>query len=92
MYCVCSFDLDPIQGQGHGAFELPTTSEAVHAGGDDRSPLAGLSGVPVALPLTFFQFLLHMYCHSWHKVPCMHILLCLPCLVSEWLMGSKTSN
>ena len=32
------------QGQGHGAFELPTTSEAVHAGGDDRSPLAGLSG------------------------------------------------
>jgi len=28
----------------HGAFELPTTSEAVHAGGDDRSPLAGLSG------------------------------------------------
>ena len=32
------------QGQGHGAFELPTTSEVVHAGGDDRSPLAGLSG------------------------------------------------
>jgi len=32
------------QSQGHGAFELPTTSEAVHAGGDDRSPLAGLSG------------------------------------------------
>jgi len=32
------------QGQGHGAFELPTTSEAVHAGGDDCSPLAGLSG------------------------------------------------
>jgi len=32
------------QGQGHGAFELPTTSKAVHAGGDDRSPLAGLSG------------------------------------------------
>ena len=27
--------LTPIQGQGqrHGAFELPTTSEAVHAGG-----------------------------------------------------------
>jgi len=46
MYCVCWCDLDPIQsqGQGHGAFELPTTSEAVHAGGDDRSPLAGLSG------------------------------------------------
>ena len=46
MYCVCWFDLDPIQGQGqgHGAFELPTTGEAVHAGGDDRSPLAGLSG------------------------------------------------
>jgi len=32
------------QGQGHGYFELPTTSKAVHAGGDDRSPLAGLSG------------------------------------------------
>ena len=46
MYCVCCRDLDPIQGQGQGhvAFELPTTSEAVHAGGDDRSPLAGLSG------------------------------------------------
>ena len=41
---VCWHDLDPIQGQGHGAFELPTTSEAVHAGGDDRSPLTGLSG------------------------------------------------
>jgi len=49
MYCVCWFDLDPIQGQGHGAFDLPTTSEAVHAGGDDRSPLAGLSGVCVSL-------------------------------------------
>ena len=37
---------DPIQGQRqrHGAFVLPTTSEAVHAGGDERSPLAGLSG------------------------------------------------
>jgi len=44
MYCVCCRDLDPIEGQGHAAFELPTTSEAVHAGGDDRSPLAGLSG------------------------------------------------
>jgi len=38
--------LDLIQGQGQlvGAFELPTISEAVHAGGDDCSPLAGLSG------------------------------------------------
>ena len=27
------------------AFELPTVSEAVLAGGDDRSPLAGLSGL-----------------------------------------------
>jgi len=26
------------------ALELPRISEAVHAGGDDRSPLAGLSG------------------------------------------------
>jgi len=32
------------QHQGHGAFELPTVSEAVHAGGDDRSPLAWVSG------------------------------------------------
>ena len=45
-----------------GAFELPTTSEAVHAGGDDRSPLAGLSGCTSAslskktyyFPVTFF--------------------------------------
>jgi len=28
-----------------GAFELPTITKAVHAGGDDRSPLAGLSGL-----------------------------------------------
>jgi len=36
----------PIQGQrqGHGAFELRTTTKAEHAGGDDCSPLAGLSG------------------------------------------------
>jgi len=54
-YCVCWYDLDPIQGQGHGAFELPTISEAVHAGGDDCSPLAGLSG--------FFcvDFVLHVF-------------------------------
>jgi len=47
MYCVRWCDLDPIQGQGQpiGAFELPTISEAVHAGGDDRSPLVGLSGI-----------------------------------------------
>jgi len=37
------------QGQGHGAFQLPTVSEAVHAGGDDRSPLAGLSGIIIVL-------------------------------------------
>jgi len=45
-YCVCWCDLDSIQDQHqrHGAFELPTISEAVHAGGDDRSSLAGLSG------------------------------------------------
>jgi len=41
---------DPIQAQcrGHWAFELPIISEAVHAGGDDRSPLAGLSGFRLA--------------------------------------------
>ena len=40
---TCWYDLDPIQGQGQGqgAFELPTTSEAVHAGGNDCSPLQG---------------------------------------------------
>ena len=37
-------DLGSGQGQPHGAFELPTISEAMHDGGDDRSPLAGLSG------------------------------------------------
>jgi len=26
-------------------FELPTISEAVHDGGNDRSPLSGLSGI-----------------------------------------------
>jgi len=25
--------------------------------------------VRVALPLIFFQFLLHTFCHSWHKEP-----------------------
>jgi len=43
------------QGQGHGAFELPTTSEAVHAGGDDRSPLAGLSGILIYVDVAAFQ-------------------------------------
>ena len=42
-------DVTLIQGQGHGAFELPTTSEAVHAGGDDRRPLAGLSGLNICI-------------------------------------------
>jgi len=32
---------DKVTGR---AFELTTISEAVHADGDDRSPLAGLSG------------------------------------------------
>ena len=47
VYVGVTLKFDSIQGQGqhHGAFELPTISEAVHAGGDDRSPLAGLSGV-----------------------------------------------
>jgi len=48
-YCVCWCDLDPIEGQsqGDGAFDLPTIIQAVHAGGDDCSPLAGLSGVKI---------------------------------------------
>jgi len=41
------------QGQPDGAFELPTISEAVHAGGDDRSPIAGLSGFQPALTWRF---------------------------------------
>ena len=45
-----------MQGQGHGAFELPTTSEAVHAGGDDRSPLAGLSGFSLLIYFLTFAF------------------------------------
>jgi len=46
MYCIRWCDRDPIQGQGqgHGAFEIATVVETVHAGGDDRSFLAGLSG------------------------------------------------
>jgi len=57
MYCVCWYDLDPIQGQGQPirAFELPTISEAVHAGGDDRSPLAGLSGIKDIRPAVYFN-------------------------------------
>ena len=64
MYCVCCCDLDPIQGQsqGHGAFELPTTSEAVHAGGDDRSPLAGLSGLKYGLSFLQVNFSMRGYC------------------------------
>jgi len=59
MYCVCCRDLDPIQGQGHGAFELPTTSEGEHAGGDDRSPLAGLSGYNVYTLVLNFEILVN---------------------------------
>jgi len=40
--------------QGHGAFELPTTSKAVHAGGDDHSPLAVVFAV-------IFHFLLGLW-------------------------------
>jgi len=61
MYCVCWFDLDPIQGQGHGAFELSTTSEAVHAGGDDRSPLAGLSGLMTGMQCLWWACLLYHF-------------------------------
>jgi len=35
---------DSRSGSRSQAFELPTISEAVHAGSDDHSPLAGLSG------------------------------------------------
>jgi len=44
------------QGQGHGAFELLTISETVHPDGDDRSPLAGLSGIFAMWFLSFFFF------------------------------------
>jgi len=51
LLCNCC-DLDPIEGQGrgHGAFELPTISEVVHAGGVDRSPLAGFSDCLLYFP------------------------------------------
>jgi len=42
-------------------FELPTTSEAVHAGGDDRSPLAGLSGLVAVSTLSFLWVLRHYW-------------------------------
>ena len=46
----------PTEGQDqvHGAFELPTTSEAVHAGGDDRSPIAGLSGINIMTDILMY--------------------------------------
>ena len=78
MYCVCWCDLDPIQGQGQpiGAFELPTISEAVHAGGDDRSPLAGLSrfilcmqsNIKVICESQYCMYYLNLLpsCSSWH--------------------------
>jgi len=40
---------DARSRSGSRAFELLTTSEAVHAGGDDRSPLARLSGRPMSV-------------------------------------------
>ena len=65
MYCVCCRDLVPIQGQGHGAFELPTTSEGVHAGGDDRSPLAGLSGFTKCYLLSDFIIMQNFVAQSY---------------------------
>ena len=47
------------QGQPHWAFELPTISEPLHAGGDDRSPLAGLSGFPHKLAMVTCVTLVH---------------------------------
>ena len=67
VYCVRWYDLDLIQGQGHRAFELPTISEAVHAGGDDRSPLAGLSGLTSVLSPTFGVILLNSHQDLWHQ-------------------------
>jgi len=43
--------LTPIQSQGQGAFELPTISEAVHAGGDDCQP-----------PCRAFWFMICIFC------------------------------
>ena len=37
--------LTPSKVKVTGLLKLLTISEAVHAGGDDRSPLAGLSGL-----------------------------------------------
>jgi len=56
---ACWHDLDPIQcqGQGHGAFELPKISEAVHAGGDGLQPPSGAFR---------FSYISHCLCRrSW---------------------------
>jgi len=43
------------------------------------------------LPLTLFQFLLHTSCYSWHKEPCIYILLSsLSCL--SFGCTNKSSN
>ena len=39
-YCVCSYDLDPILGRGHGQFELPTIAR--------NCTLPGLSPPPLS--------------------------------------------
>ena len=62
---------DPRSRSRSRAFELPTTSEAVHAGGDDRSPLAGLSGLNVYFVLLYVSLigacLLSLYYHHHHN-------------------------
>ena len=51
------------QGQPIGAFELPTISEAVHAGCDDRSPIGGLSGF-IIIQFNPFNTINH-FCLDW---------------------------
>jgi len=45
VYVGVTFTPSKVKVNLSGHFELLTISEAVHAGGDDRSPLAGLSGL-----------------------------------------------
>jgi len=46
------------------AFELPTTSEAVHAGGDDRSPLRGFLVYPHPFTLHKLSQLITHICYD----------------------------
>ena len=66
-YCAYWFDLDSLQGQGHGTFELPKIAEAVHAGGD----IIQLSKGHISLLLYATV--------TWSSVPVVLYALCMLC-------------